>query len=213
LGILEWNGNDDRTLSALEQAIKVIYYITEPNFVAGAISKRDVRGGVSEKTGGSVDALDGPMDVDAVAEAIHGFIKIDIHRAFRSMLDHATSYASLSLQRWAVASLRHLITEDQRRSCVYNTGPTRYDSFMTQLVSTGGIMILCSLLSSEDAETRAHATSTLEAIVIATREIGMAVNANARKFVSRVERGTENDSSIVDAIVSNGGCGSSLAHC
>jgi len=231
LGILEWNGNDGRTLSALEQAIKVIYYITEPNFLNGAISKRDVhhRGGAtgtSEENDGGSDAAaavaaaardegGGPIDIDAVAESIHDFIKIDIHRAFRSMLDHATSSTSPSLQRWAVASLRHLITEDQRRACIYSSGTSKYESFMTDLVSTGGIMILCSLLSSEDAETRAHATSALEAIVIATREIGTVLNGTSSstgKFVSRVGRGTSNDSFIVDAIVSNGGCGSALAH-
>eukprot|EP00585_Thalassiosira_rotula_P012446 CAMPEP_0196131176 /NCGR_PEP_ID=MMETSP0910-20130528/1285_1 /TAXON_ID=49265 /ORGANISM="Thalassiosira rotula, Strain GSO102" /LENGTH=2403 /DNA_ID=CAMNT_0041390619 /DNA_START=126 /DNA_END=7334 /DNA_ORIENTATION=+ len=232
LGILEWNGNDGRTLSALEQAIKVIYYITEPNFLNGAISKRDVHHrvgttGTSEENDGGSDAAaaaaaagrgegGGPIDIDAVAESIHDFIKIDIHRAFRSMLDHATSSMSPSLQRWAVASLRHLITEDQRRTCMYDSGPSKYESFLTQLVSTGGIMILCSLLSSEDAETRAHATSALEAIVVATREIGMVLNtassSSAGRFVSRVGRGTSNDSFIVDAIVSNGGCGSALAH-
>ena len=74
-------------------------------------------------------------------------------------------------------------------------------------------MILCSLLSCDDSETRTHATSTLEAIVISTREISLALNTSpgAGGF-SRVGRGTEDDASIVDAIVSNGGCGPALAH-
>jgi len=216
LAILEWNGTDDRSLSALEQAAKVIYYITEPNFIASAISKRDIGGEEATNNDEDDDTTNeenGPIDVDAVAESMHDFIQIDIHRAFRSMLDHATSFASASLQRWATASLRHLITEDRRRACVYSSGPSKYESFMTQLVSTGGIMILCSLLSSEDAETRTHATSTLEAIVISTREIGLALNSTtAVGGLSRVGRGTEKDSAIVDAIVSNGGCGPALAH-
>jgi hypothetical protein len=190
----------------LEQAAKVIYYITEPSFIAGAISKRE--------TAVSGDA-DGAIDVDAVAESIHGFLlRMDLHRAFRSMLDHATSSSSPSLQRWATATLRHLITEDQRRACVYSSGPLKYDSFMNQLVQTGGVMILCSLLAADDAETRAHATSTLEAVVIATRQIGLALNTNhlSGGFSARVGRGTKDDSRIVDAIVSNGGCGPALAH-
>ena len=206
LSILEWNGSDSRSLSALEQAAKVVYYITEPNFVAGVISRYD-----TEKEGGDNN---GPVDVDAFGEALHNIISIDIHRAFRSMLDHATSSASPSLQRWATATLRHLINEDQRRACVYSSGPNKYTSFMNQLVSTGGVMILCSLLSSDDAETRTHATSTLEAIVVATREIGLVLNTTSSTTggFSRVGRGTPDDSRIVDAIVSNGGCGPALVH-
>ena len=41
LAVLEWNGSDARTLSAMEQAVKVVYYLTEPSFVEGAISKWD----------------------------------------------------------------------------------------------------------------------------------------------------------------------------
>ena len=218
LSILEWNGSDSRSLSALEQAVKVIYYVTEPNFIESAISKRESGGSYAENNddeGGERGNNDdgGPIDVDEVGMSMHDFIKIDLHRAFRSMLDHATSSTSPSLQRWATATLRHLITEDRRRACIYSTGPTRYESFMSHLVSTGGIMILCSLLSCDDSETRTHATSTLEAIVISTREISLALNTSpgAGGF-SRVGRGTEDDASIVDAIVSNGGCGPALAH-
>ena len=42
LSILEWNGTDERALSALEQATKMIYYITEPAFVESVLSQRNV---------------------------------------------------------------------------------------------------------------------------------------------------------------------------
>jgi hypothetical protein len=221
LKILEWNGNDIRTLSAQEQAVKVIYYITDPNFIAGALSMKESL--EEDENNVSGDGGSGPVDVDAVGNEYNDrkdeMIQIDIHRAFRSMLDHATSSASPSLQRWATACLRHLITEDQRRACsVAYSSPSssKYESFTSQLVSTGGVMILCSLLNSDDGETRAHATSALEAIVIATREIGLALHQSPGKGrgLSRVGRGTERDSAIVDAIISNvGGSGlPALAH-
>lgn len=216
LKILEWNGNDIRTLSAQEQAVKVIYYITDPDLIANTLSMKE---SLQEED-------EGPVDVDAVADTMkkdelkEEVIHIDIHRAFRSMLDHAMSSASPSLQRWATACLSHLIAEDQRRACSVehssssssSTPKKKYESFTSQLVSTGGVMILCSLLNSDDGETRAHATSALEAIVIATREIGLALQPSFPKKgrgFSRVGRGTENDSAIVDAIISNVG-GSSL---
>jgi len=211
LSILEWNGCDSRSLSALEQATKVIYYISEPNFIESAISKRESNSYEENRDEDNGD--EGPIDVDEVGMSMHDFIQIDIHRAFRSMLDHATSSTSPSLQRWATATLRHLITEDRRRACVYSSGANKYQSFMNQLVNTGGIMILCSLLSSDDSETRTHATSTLESIVISTREISLALHTSpGQGGFSRVGRGTKDDAAIVDAIVSNGGCGPALAH-
>ncbi|KAL7491837.1 hypothetical protein ACHAWT_001100 [Skeletonema menzelii] len=218
LKILEWNGNDIRTLSAQEQAVKVIYYITDPNFIAGALSMQESL--KEDENNASGGGSNGPVDVDALSdeynERMDEMIQIDIHRAFRSMLDHATSSASPSLQRWATACLRHLITEDQRRACSVAYSSSKYESFTSQLVTTGGVMILCSLLNSDDGETRAHATSALEAIVIATREIGLALHQapGKGKGLSRVGRGTERDSTIVDAIISNvGGSGlPALAH-
>jgi len=213
LSILEWNSSDSRSLSAIQQATKVIYYISEPTFIEGAISKRESSSYSDNRDEGD-DEDEGPIDVDEVGMSMHDFIQIDIHRAFRSMLDHATSSTSSSLQRWATATLRHLITEDRRRACVYSSGANKYQSFMNQLVNTGGIMILCSLLSSDDAETRTHATSTLESIVISTREISLALHTSpgGKGGFSRVGRGTKDDAAIVDAIVSNGGCGPALAH-
>jgi len=229
LAILEWNGTDSRSLSALEEATKVVYYITDPNFVESAISKlsrqEDKKSSPSsseEEKKGNDENTGGPIDVDEVVELARNYLRLDTHRAFRAMLDHATSSVSSSLQRWSTASLRHLIAEDRRRAC--SASSSKYESFMNQLVSTGGIMILCSLLSSDEEDTRTHAASSLEAVVISTRAIGLMTAAatttmkNKKKkkkkksrFI-RVGRGTDDDSAIVDAIVSNGGCGPALAH-
>lgn len=132
-----------------------------------------------------------------------------MHRAFRAMLDHATSSSSTSLQRWATASLRNLINEDQRRATHLASGSNKYQAFISQLVSTGGITILCSLMTSDDSDTRLHAASALEGIVLATREIEMMLNETGRQHY-RVGCGTKSDSEIVNAIISNGGCGYSL---
>lgn len=232
LSILEWNGTDGRSLSAMEQATKVVYYITDPSFVDGAMAKLISRGGGGgggmelsheEKKGNDNESGDhGPVDVDEAGEYIvrDNLLHIDVHRGFRAMLDHATCSESPSLQRWATASLRHLIAEDRRRArgvppgIDQSTSP-KYESFMKRLVNTGGIMILCSLLSSEDGDTRTHAAAALEAIVVSTRDIGLASGApssSSSGWPHREGRGTEDDSAIVDAIVSNGGCGPALAH-
>ncbi|KAL3826266.1 hypothetical protein ACHAXA_006294, partial [Cyclostephanos tholiformis] len=224
--------------TALEQATKVVYYITDPSFVDGAMAKLVSRGGGGgvipttsssssdeEKKGNdNENSNNGPVDVDEAGEFMSRdcLLRIDVHRAFRAMLDHATCSESPSLQRWATASLRHLIAEDRRRArggyaSPPNSGqPTssKYESFMKRLVSTGGIMILCSLLSSDDGDTRMHAASALEAIVVSTRDIGLAsgVSSSSRSgWPHREGRGTEDDSAIVDAIVANGGCGPALA--
>ena len=210
LSVLEWNGSDGRTIGAQEQAAKIIYYITDPKLISAALSK----GTANEDNGNDVDATNegGPVDVDAVGSTTDNHIlQLDVHRAFRAMLDHATNSSSPSLQRWATASLRHLITEDQRRACVLSSsGRDKYKPFTSQLVSTGGIMILCSLLASDDSETRVHAMSALKATVVATREIETACNDSGRQYY-RPGRATVADSDVVNAIVSSGGCGYSLA--
>lgn len=203
LKISEWDGTDDRSVDAIEQAVKVIFFVTDPNFIAGFVSREF-----------DVDAKDeGPIDVDdavMVSSEQRNLVDLDVHRAFRSMLDHATNTSSPSLQRWATVTLRHLIAEDMRRTCLYSKGPNKYVSFLGQLVSTGGIIILCSLLSSEDSETRGSATVALEAIVVSARQIALTLGNESVK--SRAGRGTREDSAIVDAIRQSGGCGQSLAH-
>ena len=205
LSVLEWNGSDGRIIGAQEQAAKIIYYITDPKLISAALSNGDV-------DDDNVDATNKgrPVDVDAVGSNDNHILELDVHRAFRAMLDHATSSSSPSLQRWATASLRHLIIEDQRRACVLSPSPEKYKPFTSQLVSTGGIMILCSLLASDDSETRLHAMSALKATVVTTREIETACNNSGQQHY-RPGRATVADSDVVNAIVSSGGCGYSLA--
>lgn len=207
LSVLEWNGSDGRTIGAQEQAAKIIYYITDPKLISAALSNGD-----ADDDNDDIDATNEgrPVNVDAVGSNDNHILELDVHRAFKAMLDHATSSSSPSLQRWATASLRHLIIEDQRRACVLSSSPDKYKPFTSQLVSTGGIMILCSLLASDDSETRLHAMSALKATVIATREIETACSDSNRQHY-RPGRATVADSDVVNAIVSSGGCGYSLA--
>eukprot|EP00804_Cyclotella_cryptica_P011755 CCRYP_011353-RA/>CCRYP_011353-RA protein AED:0.03 eAED:0.03 QI:203/0.6/0.66/1/0.8/0.66/6/0/2263 len=209
LSVLEWSGSDGRAVGALEQAAKIIFYITEPTFIANALSMLSSE--TEEHDGDPSTNNSKPVDVDPLGLTTNT-LGLDVHRAIRAMLDHATNSSSQSLQRWATASLRHLIAEDHRLACIVSSGPNRYESFTSKLVSTGGVTILCSLLGSDDADTRLHATSALEAIVVATREIGMTSSDAGGNEFYRVGRGTKADSEIIDVIVSNGGCGSVLAH-
>ena len=205
LSVLEWSGSDDRTIGAQEQAAKILFYVSDPKLIAVALTRGNVD--EEENIDGTNDSR--PVDVDAVAST-DIILELDIHRAFRAMFDHTTNSSSTTLQRWATASLRHLIIEDQRRACIFSSGSNKYQSFSSQLVSTGGVMILCSLLASDDSDTRVYATSALEAFVVGTREIEVTLNKSNRQSY-RVGTGTKADSMIVDDIVANGGCGNSLA--
>ena len=206
LSVLEWSGSDDRTIGAQEQAAKILFYITDPKLIASALTS-----GNDDDAKGDVNAVSDsrPIDVDAAASS-DVILEFDVHRAFRAMLDHTTNSSSTPLQRWATASLRHLIIEDQRRACIFSSGPNKYQSFSSQLISTGGVMILCSLLASEDSDTRVYAVSALEAFVVGTREMEVMLNKSNRQ-IYQVGRAAEGDSAIVDTIVANGGCGYSLA--
>jgi hypothetical protein len=130
---------------------------------------------------------------------------LDVHRALRNVLDHATSSSSPPLQRWAVASVRHLVLEDRRRAAASSgseagDASNNYKSFLTQFISTGAIMILCSLMSADDADTRSHATAALSSIIVSSRAVD---NEQANNNINA-------DASIITAIVENGGCGASL---
>merc|ERR1740117_1698434 len=108
---------------------------------------------------------------------------LDIQRALRNVLDHSSLSKNPNLQRWSAATVRNLILEDQRRSCLavnevaarMSSGEAgsslEYDSLLDQMVSTGGIMILCGLIGADDSDTRAHATAALGATISATRAI------------------------------------------
>lgn len=120
---------------------------------------------------------------------------LDLHRSLRNMLDHATCSVSPSLQRWAAACIRNLIIQDQHRTALYTNTETSYESFTSQLVNTGGVIILCSLIAAEDGDTRAHAISALSAVICAARDLNQDMV----------------DADLVTAISNSGGCGEAIS--
>ena len=62
-----------------------------------------------------------------------------------------------------------------RRENLLDQDEYPYTSFLEQLVSTGGIMILCTLVGADDADTRAHATGALAAVLKSTRAVDAAL--------------------------------------
>mmetsp|Transcript_17915 Transcript_17915/g.27692 ORF Transcript_17915/g.27692 Transcript_17915/m.27692 type:complete len:2216 (+) Transcript_17915:60-6707(+) len=206
LALLERSGSDRRTLFVQEQAARAIFYLTESTVMTSLVTKL--------ASGSSSDSRDAIGDMESM----------DIHRALRSMLDHVSVSKNPALQRWAAASIRNLITEDQRRTCLAindvaaaiasgeeHDGMIAYDSFLPQLVSTGGVMILCSIIGADDADTRAHATGALSATIASTRAIDSSMTALSEMTGGRVGAVAEKDGDILRAIVSGGGCGSSLS--
>ena len=205
LTLLERSGSDRKTLFVQEQAARAIFYLTDPSMLSSLIPKQSqLRDEQPNQEFGSVDSL-------------------DLYRAFRSMLDHSSASKNPNLQRWATACIRNLVLEDQRRTtngsndiaAAMATGEaspeTTYESFLEQLVSTGGIMILCSLIGTDDADTRAHAMGALGATLTATRAIDRSLCALYEMTGGQVGRKQEKDGDIVRAIVSGGGCGPSLS--
>ena len=192
LALMEWSGTSTKTLAVQEEAARTLFYMTDAKVFAKLLQ-------MSEQ--GEVNKVDRLCDVP---------------RTMRIMLDHTTSNASASLQRWAAACIRNLVAEDYRRACdsvteAMTTGNVTltYESFTPEFLSTGGIMILSSLVASEDSDTRAHAMSALSATIMTTRDL------NVRLGVLKEAYGAEvvicSASTIVEAIVVSGACGSSLA--
>ena len=205
LTLLERSGSDRKTLFVQEQAARAIFYLTEPSMLSSLIPKQSQhRDEQPNQEFGGVESL-------------------DLYRAFRSMLDHSSASKNPNLQRWATACLRNLVLEDQRRTTIGSndiaaamaTGEpspeTTYESFLEQLVSTGGIMILCSLIGADDADTRTHAMGALGATLTATRAIDRSLCALYEMTGGQAGRKQEKDGDIVRAIVSGGGCGPSLS--
>jgi FYVE zinc finger/WW domain len=202
LWILERSGSDRRTLFVQEKATQVTFYLTESQVMSSVQGKHDSM--KSDEELGDSDSL-------------------DIQRCLRSMIDHSSSSTNPNLQRWATATVRNLVLEDQRRTClainevaakVASGEPASspaYESFLGQLVSTGGIMILCSLIGADDSDTRAHATGTLGAIVTATRAIDGAMSALAEMTCGAAGQIQKKDGEIVRAITAGSGFGSSVS--
>ena len=207
LAILERSGSDRKTLFVQEQAAQTIFYLTDSQVMSSLMSKHSEMA----RTDDDDDEEYGTVD------------SLDILRTLRSMLDHSSMSKNPNLQRWSAATVRNLVIEDQRRTCLaINDVAARvasgeppssleYESFLDQLVTTGGIMILCSLVGADDSDTRAHATGALGATLTATRAIDGAMSALSEMTGGSAGRTDKKDGGIVRAITAGGGCGSSVS--
>ena len=229
LGLLEWSGASSRTIAVQEQATRVLYYLTDSNvFRRMYTAGRDEGGmGLGSGVGGQIyDAgglFDDPNDGGRTDEDMSSrdlTYRLDTHRTLRNCLDHTTTSSSPSLQRWAAAAIRNLITEDRRRACgaiaaVASHGGgsiLKYDSFTnSSLVETGGVMIMCSLISSDDSDTRAHAIAALSATISTTRAVQASLDMLSEVTGAGASSSMASDANIVRAIVQGGGLGPSLA--
>jgi len=202
LAILERSGSDRKTLFVQEKAAQAMFYLTESQVLASMMERGDEFSHSDESD---------PLE------------SLDVHRTIRNMLDHSSVNKNPHLQRWATATIRNLILEDQRRTCLAINevaamaasgepiGSPSYESILDQLVSTGGVMILCSLVGADDADTRAHATGALGAILTATRAIDGSMSALAEMTGGVSGSTVKKDGNIVRAIIAGGGCGSSVS--
>jgi len=208
LQILERSGSDRKTLFVQEQAAQAMFYLTDAQILSSLMQKH------SEISRSSKDDDDDDLgDLDS----------IDIQRALRNVLDHSSMSKNPNLQRWSAATVRNLVLEDQRRACLAindvaarvasGEPPSKldYESLLDQLVSTGGIMILCSLIGADDSDTRAHATAALGATISATRAIDEAFASLYEMTGGAAGRTNKKDGDIVRAITAGGGCGASVS--
>lgn len=196
LDVLERSGSDRKTLYVQEQAARIIFYLTESKTAMSTMTKEPDR----------LDAL-------------------DMARSIRNVLDHATNDKNANLQRWAAASLKNLVVEDQRRACLAvndvaaavamgeeSLPPLSYESVLeANVVQTGGVLLLGSLISSHDSDTRAHAVGALGAILAATRAMDASLETLSEMTAGQAGRIQHKDGEMVRAIVSGGGCAASVA--
>lgn len=207
LAILERSGSDRKTLFVLEQGARTIFYLTDAAIMKSLEAKRHEI--IQEEEGDESD--------------YGGEHSIDLSRTLRNMLDHSSASKNPNLQRWATSCIRNLVLEDQRRATMavndfaasiasgQSPDPMRYESFLDQLINTGGIMILCSLIGAEDSDTRAHATAALGATLTATRAMDASLAALSEMTGGRDGSSEQKDGQIVRAIVAGGGCGASVS--
>jgi len=209
---LEYSGTSDRAICALSTLLALgkivgdnsfanaVYMQARGTVIMESVLKLLEQSGSSKHTlfyqEQAARAIFYLSDEDLLSSITPEDQTLDLHRSLRNMLDHATCSASPSLQRWAAACIRNLIIQDMHRTTLYANTDTSYDSFTTQLVNTGGVMILCSLIAGEDADTRAHAISALSAVIRAARNLNQ----------------TKVDSDLITAIANSGGCGEAISH-
>jgi FYVE zinc finger/WW domain len=214
LAILERSGSSRKTLFVQEQAARTMYYLTEAKLMGAVTRTRSELQSESSRKGSS-------DEFGTVEEGL------DIPRAIRNLLDHASTTGNPNLQRWSAATLKNLILEDQRRACLAvnemaavvasgeppASAALQYNSHLPELVSTGGVMILGSLIGADDADTRAHAVTALGATLQSTRAVSAALQALGEMSGGEFGRtGPDHqDGDIVRAMVAAGGCAGSVA--
>ena len=205
MGLLERTGSDRRTLFVQEQAAKTIFYLTDSSIMSGLVAEQSrLQDKHPDEDFGGIEAL-------------------DMQRCIRNLLDHSSDSKNPNLQRWAASSIRNLVVEDQRRTTMAandiaaaiasgeEVGALSYESFLDQMISTGGVMILCSLIAADDPDTRAHATGALGATLEATRAIDESLSTLYDMTGGQAGSVQRNDGNIIRAIVNGGGCGNGLA--
>jgi len=219
LKILERSGSDRKTLFVQEQAAQALFYLTDAGVLSTLMQKVSQFRSRKMSSSRSRDSNDDDDDDYEIGD----LDSLDIQRTLRNVLDHSSLNKNPNLQRWSAATVRNLILEDQRRSCLaINEVAARlasgesgslleYESLLDQMVSTGGIMILCSLIGADDSDTRAHATSALGATISATRVIDEAFASLYEMSGGAAGRTDKKDGDIVRAITAGGGCGSSVS--
>jgi hypothetical protein len=207
LACLERSGSDRKTLFVQEQAARAMFYLTDGSILASLETKRN--------------ELQSKHDQED--EEYGGLECLDMDRTLRNMLDHSSVSKNPALQRWAAACIRNLVVVDERRACMaandvaaamasgesIDENEYLYTSFLEQLVSTGGIMILCTLVGADDADTRAHATGALAAVLKSTRAVDAALVTLSEMTGS--SKPPPKDGDVIRAIVAGGGCGSSIS--
>lgn len=203
MDILERNGSDRRTLYIHEQSARVLFYLSEPKILTSLVRKHE--------------------DLSAKGEDVEGVDALDLPRALTNMLDHCSDSKNPNLQRWSTSTILHLVLEDQRRAtmavnemaAMVASGQApdgvEYTSFLNQLVSTGGVMILCSLIGAEDADTRAHAVAACQAVLSSTRIMDNSRAALAEMTGGQPGGSETKDGEIVRAIIAGGGGGQSVS--
>jgi hypothetical protein len=229
LKLLEWSGTAARTLAVQEQAMRSIFYLTDTSTIKGLYTSSKEEGGMGfgSGVGGQIYDAGGLLDDetaggrpdDDMSERDIAW-RLDTHRTLRACLDHTTTSSSPSLQRWAAAAIRNLIAEDRRRACgaiaacASQGGGAllKYDSFTnSSLVETGGVMILSSLISSDDADTRAHAIAALSATIATTRGVQASLDMLSEVTGAGAAPSTTSDANVVRSVLQGGGLGPSLA--
>ena len=218
LSVLERSGSDRKTLYVQEQAARTVFYLTERKTVLGVVEKA-----ASSSSDMSQDSGEEKESEETSYSGGDVVLHLDLLRAVQSMLDHSSNRKNPNLSRWAAACIQTILAEDERRACLAvndvaalvavgePASALRYESVLPQLIETGGMMILCSLLSVDDADTRAHAVAALGTSLTSTRTVNSSMATLAELTGGSAGRVDHGDGALVRSIVAGGGCADSVA--